>query len=80
MNSRVTVDAVAMNLIVVGEAANRLSPDLKAQVSAPWRRIVGLRHLLAHEYFGVNIERLWETASVNAPELRLIIHSWMERR
>ena len=46
---RVLIDAVAMNLIVVGESANRLSPTLKAQVPAPWSEIVGLRHRLAHE-------------------------------
>ena len=77
---RVVVDAVAMNLIVIGEGANRLSPTLKAQVAAPWTEIVGLRHRLAHEYFGMRIDRLWTTASIKAPELRTLVGAWLEAR
>ena len=77
---RVVVDAVAMNLIVVGESANKLSESLKSQVAAPWAQVVGLRHRLAHEYFGMNIDRLWVTASQRAPELRRQVADWLERR
>ena len=77
--SRMTVDAVAMNLLVVGECANRLSEALKGKVPAPWRQIVGLRHHLAHDYFGMSSDRLWRTASLSAPELRRLVLAWMER-
>lgn len=47
--------AVAQRLTTVGEAAARLSPELKAQYSSvPWQDIVGLRNILVHEYFGVH--------------------------
>ena len=79
LSNRMIVDAVALNLLVVGEAAHRLSEKLKAQVPAPWRQIVGLRHHIAHDYFGMSSDRLWRTASLSAPELRSSVLAWMER-
>ena len=76
---RVIIDAVAMNLIVVGESASKLSDVLKSQVAAPWAQVVALRHRLAHEYFGMNIDRLWVIASERAPELRRQVAAWLER-
>lgn len=73
------VDAAAMNLIVVGEGAHRLSPALKAQVPAPWPQIVGLRHRLAHEYFGMRIDRLWAAAQDSARKLRAQIADRLAR-
>jgi uncharacterized protein with HEPN domain len=54
---RKTSDAVLYNLVVIGEAANRLSDETKAEApEIPWPRIVGLRNLLAHEYFRVDLD------------------------
>ena len=78
--NRMIIDAVAMNLLVAGEAANKLSPSLRSQVPAPWNEIVALRHRLAHEYFGMNISRLWMIASDSAPELLILVRAWLERR
>ena len=69
-----------MNLLVVGEAANKLSEDLKAQVPAPWREIIALGHVPAHEDFGTRADRLWLTASESAPELLRMVESWLEAR
>ena len=50
-----TVDAVVRNLEIVGEATNRLPDDFKRQHrDIPWRKIVGLRNRIVHEYFGVD--------------------------
>lgn len=80
LSRRVVVDAVAMNLLMVGEAANRLSSELMGQVPARWREIIALRHHLAHDYFGMRAERLWETASKSAPELERLLGVWMASR
>ena len=75
-----TVDAVALNLLVTGEASIHLSEELKAQVSLPWGQMAGLRHHIAHGYFGLSITRLWLTGSIDAPVLRIQVAAWLEAR
>ena len=56
-----TRDAVVRNLEIIGEAAVRLPETLRA--GAPeieWRKIMGLRNVLAHQYFGVSLPILWD--------------------
>lgn len=56
-----TQDAVVRNLEVIGEAARALPESIKA--GAPiveWRKIIGLRNILIHEYFGVNLPIIWD--------------------
>lgn len=56
-----TQDAVVRNLEIVGEAAGRLSKELHANASEiEWRKIIGLRNILAHEYFGVTLPIIWD--------------------
>jgi uncharacterized protein with HEPN domain len=48
---------VLYNLVVIGEAAAQLSDDTRASAAEiPWRRVIGLRNLVAHEYFRVDLE------------------------
>jgi uncharacterized protein with HEPN domain len=59
--SPMTIDAVVRNLEVIGEAAARLPDDIRAPASdIEWRKIIALRNILAHEYFGVNTTILWD--------------------
>jgi uncharacterized protein with HEPN domain len=63
--------AVAQRLTVVGEAAARLSADIKERhPSVPWSDVVGLRNVLVHEYFGIHWPLVWQTACDQAPLLR----------
>lgn len=63
--------AVAQKLTIVGEAAARLSPEIKDRYnSVPWLDIVGLRNILVHEYFGIYWPLVWQTATDEAPALR----------
>ena len=51
-----------MNFIIIGESVNRLSSALIEQNSAiPWAQINGLRNIVAHNYFGVDAEEVWQT-------------------
>jgi uncharacterized protein with HEPN domain len=56
-----TRDAVVRNLEVIGEAAGRLPESVRS--AAPeigWRKIMSLRNILAHEYFGVSLPVVWD--------------------
>lgn len=62
--------AVERVMELVGEAARRVSPECQATNSqVPWRRIVGLRNVLAHEYGEINGRRLWQTVNEDIPTL-----------
>jgi uncharacterized protein with HEPN domain len=68
---RKSVDAVARNLQIIGEAANRLPDEFKESHSdVEWHKIVGLRHRIVHEYFGVDIQIIWRILQKDLPELR----------
>ena len=59
--NEVLQDAVVRQVSVIGEAARMVSQDTKdAHQEIPWRRIVGMRHRLIHEYSKVDLEMVWD--------------------
>lgn len=67
---RRTRDAVIRNLITMGESV-RWIPDviLTAHPEVPWRTMRGVRNVVAHEYFGIDDEILWQTVRGDLPPL-----------
>ncbi|MBM4395594.1 MAG: DUF86 domain-containing protein [Deltaproteobacteria bacterium] len=65
-----TVDAVIRNLSVIGEAASRVPPDVITRYPGiPWALMRGIRNVLVHEYFGVSLQVIWDTANEDLPPL-----------
>ncbi|MCC3244924.1 DUF86 domain-containing protein [Methylocystis sp. WRRC1] len=68
-----TQQAVAMNLIIIGEAVARLLKDdptfAEAHPDLPWRQMTGMRNRIAHGYFDLNMRVVWETTRACVPEL-----------
>ncbi len=63
------VDAIIRNFEIIGEASKNLPNEIKEKYSeVPWRKMYGLRNLIAHEYFGVDYEMIWEIAKNNLPQ------------
>ncbi len=59
-------------LSIIGEAAARVSPELKARHSeVPWARVVAFRNILVHAYFGVDWNVVWLAANKQCPDLRV---------
>lgn len=60
-----TIDAVLRNLEIIGEAATTLRKDFKSFCKKndfiSWNEMAGLRNVVAHEYFGVDLEIIWKT-------------------
>ncbi|MDH5670339.1 MAG: DUF86 domain-containing protein [Nitrospira sp.] len=70
LQSRRDQDAVLLQFTVLGETAKRVSQDVQqAHPEIPWRKIMGLRNVVVHEYFHVDVRRAWKIASRDVPEL-----------
>lgn len=62
---------VIHHIEIVGEVARRISPELaEAHPEVPWAQIVAMRNVLAHDYFGIDIERVWNAVERDLPDLR----------
>ena len=63
--------AVLRGLEIIGEAVKNLSEELKEKhPNIPWKEIAGMRDKLIHQYFGVNLDLVWETINTKLPELK----------
>jgi uncharacterized protein with HEPN domain len=66
-----SIDAVTRNLEVMGEAANRLPDEFKEKYSEiEWYKVIGLRHRIVHEYFGIDLEIIWQILHKDLPKLK----------
>lgn len=62
---------VIHHIEIVGEAARRISPGLQeAHPEVPWAQVVAMRNVLAHDYFGLDVERVWNAVERDLPDLR----------
>ncbi len=68
-----TQQAVILNIIILGEAATKLMDNYPEVVSAmpdiEWRSMRGMRNRIAHGYYDINLDVVWETVSSALPEL-----------
>lgn len=68
-----TQQAVVMSLIIIGEAATKVMdrhPEFtQAHAAVPWRSMRGMRNRIAHGYFEINLDVVWDTVQMALPQL-----------
>jgi uncharacterized protein with HEPN domain len=71
--SKLVQQAVVMNIVIIGEAAARVLTEYPAFAEAhqavPWRPIRGMRNRLAHGYFDIDLDIVWDTTQTALPAL-----------
>lgn len=61
-------------LEVIGEAARHIPKSVRARYTeVPWEEIVGMRNIVIHEYFGVDLKVIWKTVRQDLPPLRVAL-------
>src|SRR4030042_1727239 len=67
-NDQKSIDAVVRNLEIIGEAANRLPDEFKEKhPEVEWHKVVGLRNRIIHDYFGIDLEIIWQIIHADLP-------------
>lgn len=73
-------NATLRQLEVIGEASNRLSEKLILNnPEIPWARIIGLRNLVIHEYFGIDDLTIWNVIKINLHDLKVKVAAILEK-
>ncbi len=71
IKAKIIQDSVIRNLEIIGEAAKHVPASVRKKYSSiEWKRIAGMRDILIHEYFGVDLDRVWQVLKVRLPELK----------
>lgn len=65
------IDAVIRNFEIIGEAANNIPKEIQRKYSyVEWKEMIGFRNVIIHDYFGINLKTVWNTAKNNMPLLK----------
>jgi len=71
MRSKSLQDMIIRRIEIIGEAVKYLPDDIKDSHSeVPWKKVAGMRDVLIHQYFGVDIEATWDVVEKDIPELK----------
>ena len=73
-------EAVIRNLEIIGEASKNIPRNLRKQYpNIPWKRMIGLRNIMIHEYFGVDLKIVWTIVTKNISETKPMIEEMIKQ-
>ncbi|MBU2104350.1 MAG: DUF86 domain-containing protein [Nanoarchaeota archaeon] len=79
-SNNLIVDATIRRLEVIGEAVKNIPDSFRNKYSdVPWRKIAGLRDIMTHAYFGVDLDIIWKIIKDDIPILKKQIKEILEK-
>ena len=70
---------IVYHIQIIGEAANHVSDSLRDQhLDVPWPDIVGIKNVLVHQYFGIDLVQIWDTVRIDLPILKAKIRTILD--
>jgi uncharacterized protein with HEPN domain len=64
-------DAILRNFEIIGEAAKNIPERVRRKYPfVEWKEAIGFRNVLIHDYFGIDLEAVWDTVRKNIPSLK----------
>jgi uncharacterized protein with HEPN domain len=77
--NKLVQDGVIRQLEIIGEASKRLSKEIKEEYdNVLWKDICGMRDKLIHDYFGVDLSEVWETATNDLKDLKRVLENCLD--
>lgn len=79
LKDKKTINAVIRSIEVIGEAAKNIPDALREKyINVPWKKMAGMRDKLIHEYFGIDLEIVWQVIKNDLPPVKPLIIKVME--
>ncbi|GAB2529901.1 DUF86 domain-containing protein [Spirosoma aerophilum] len=73
-------NAIWALLLVIGEESRKVEADLKKEFQdIPWKNMSGMRNYLAHDYRGIDHERVWDVIKINLPNLKDVLVAMIDK-
>jgi len=80
LNNSMAQDAVLHQFSIIGEAIAHVDDNILQHYDYPWYAVRAFRNYIVHEYFGINIAKVWNTIEINLPKLEKVIELIIQER
>ena len=67
------------DILAAAERIGRYTASLQEAPQIPWRKMKGMRNIAAHEYFGIDLSTVWQTATVDVPALKPLVQALLAK-